>query len=102
MAILAFVAFVSMVFPEVTHATTSPSSTEFLFPKHFLSLFSPVFSSSSLNTSLAVYELATAYILSKTPSNKSLNNPDKKDPKKSKDTNLNENSTSKKKPKGKD
>jgi len=105
MAILVCVAFVSVIIPEVTHAASRSSSTEFPFPQHIFSLFSPVFSTANHNISLAAYELAAMYILAKkTPlPNTPPNNADKTGDKNSKDAvESRGNSSSKKKPTDKD
>ena len=104
MAILVCVAFISVVIPEVTHAATQPSSTEFPFSKKFFSLFSPVFSLSGLNFPLGVYDLATLYILSSNhgkPPPKPVNKTGKKNSSNNSIFKSNDNSTSKKPPKNK-
>lgn len=64
LAILICVAFVSMLFPGVSHAVTKPSSEEFLIPENLFSLISPFLSLVSHNFSAGIYDFAAAYCLS--------------------------------------
>lgn len=106
MAFLVCVAFIFMVFPEVTHAATKPSSERFPFPKESISLISAVFSFASLNLSPLGCDLALFYSLSsnkpKLPHQAKNGKGNKNGQKQNSSFNSNGNSTSKKPPEGKD
>ncbi len=103
---LVCVAFIFLIFPEVTKATTKPSSERFPFPKESTLLISAVFSFASLNLSPLVYDLAFFYSLSSNKpklSHKAKNGKGNKNGHKQNSSfNSSGNSTSKKKPKSKD
>ena len=106
MAILVCVAFISMVFPEVTQAATRSSSERFPFPKESISLISAVISFASLNLSPLGYDLAFFYSLSNNspilPDESKIVKWDYYVKKKESFIKSNGNSTSKKPPEGKD
>ncbi len=66
MAFLVCVCFVSMAFPEVTHAATKPSSERFLFPEKAIRLISTTFSFIGLNLPTPTNNSAIFYSLSTT------------------------------------
>jgi hypothetical protein len=104
LAVLGCVAFVSMSFPRFTHAATRPSSDEFLNPDKLFSLISPILSLVNHNFSVGVYDFGAAFCLSgkdkKPPAKKE--EEDKQKQKSESSYDKNGNSTSKKKPNGKD
>ena len=63
MAILVCVAFVSLMFPDVTHAASSSSSLEFPFIKQYIFLFSSLFSAASQDIQFGIMALTTHTIL---------------------------------------
>jgi len=105
-AFLVCITFVLMVFPQVTQAATRSSSKRFSLPEESTPLISAVFSFASLNSSLLGYDLALFYCLSKNApkppkqlkNGKGENGEDEQNG----SFNIDGNSTSKKKPKGKD
>ena len=105
MAFLVCVAFILMVFPEVTHAATKPSSRASHFLKESSPLISAIFSFVSLNLSPIGYDIAFSCSL---PNNTPVvPNKDKKHKwsvkgKKKGHTKSNGNSTSQKPPEDKD
>ena len=106
MAFLVCVAFILMVFPQVTQAATRSSSERFPFPKESTPLISAVFSFASLNSSLLGCDLALFYCLLKNepkpPSQAKNGKGEKDDNEQNGSFNGHGNSTSKKEPKGKD
>ncbi|NIO49782.1 MAG: hypothetical protein GTN73_10170 [Candidatus Aminicenantes bacterium] len=64
MAFLVCIAFIIMIFPQVTHAATRSSSERFPFPKKSAPLISEFFSFFSLNLSPLGCDLALFYSLS--------------------------------------
>jgi len=103
MAILVCLAFISVSFPGVTHATTKSSPIELPFLKKYLSSLSPFFYLLNLNSPSVVYDLAIGYNLStkdKPPSDKSKD--DKKDNNNKDPYDDHGNSTGKKPANGKD
>ena len=100
------VAFIFMIFPEVTQAATKPSSERFPFPEESISLISAVFSFVGLNLSHFGYDLAFFYSQSsnrpKLPHEAKNGNGNKNGQKPSSSFNSNGNSTSKKPPESKD
>lgn len=106
MAFLVCVTFIFVIFPEVTHAATKPSSKRFPFPEESSPLISAVFSFVSMNLSPLGYDLAFFYSLSnnkpKLPKQAKNGKGNKNGHKKNSSFKSNGNSTSKKKPKGKD
>ncbi len=106
MVFLVCVAFILLIFPEVTQATTKPSSERFPFPEESISLISAVFSFASLNLSHLGYDLAFFYSLSsngpKLPHKAKNGKGNKNGQKQNGSFNSSGNSTSKKKPKSKD
>jgi len=95
-----------MIFPETTHAATRSYSERFPFPEESISLISGVFSFASLNLSPLGYDLAFFYSLSnnkpKLTDQDKNDNGENDDQKQNSSFNKNGNSTSQKKPKGKD
>ena len=106
MVFLVCLAFIFLIFPEVTQATPKPSSERFPFPKESTLLISAVFSFASLNLSPLGYDLGLFYCLSKNnpkPPRQAKNGKGSKNGHKQNSSfNSSGNSTSKKKPKGKD
>jgi hypothetical protein len=106
MVFLVCVAFIFMIFPEVTHAATKPSSERFPFPEESISLISAVFSFASLNLSYLGYDLAFIYSQSsnktKLPKQAKNGNGKKNGHKQNSSFKSNGNSTSKKQPESKD
>ena len=106
MVFLVCVAFIFLIFPEVTQAATRSSSERFPFPKESIPLISAVFSFASLNSSLLGYDLALFYSLSsnkpKRPKQAKNGNGKKSGHKQNSSFNSNGNSTSKKPPESKD
>lgn len=107
MAILACVAFVFASLPAATQAASRHRSPELPFPKESFSLFSPVFSLISLNSPLVAYDLAAVYnLLGKdkkpTPPPPTTDDKNEKDKKKKDPYDDSGNSTSKRRPNGKD
>jgi len=106
MVFLVCLAFIFLIFPEVTQATTKPSSERFPFPKESALLISTVFSFVSLNLSPLGYDLGLFYCLSKNkpkpPIQAKNGKGNKNGHKQNSSFNSSGNSTSKKKPKGKD
>lgn len=106
MVFLVCVAFIFMIFPEATHAATRSSSERFPFPNESIPLISAVFSFGSLNSSLLGYDLALFYSLSsnkpKPPKQAKNGKGEKNGNEQNCSFNDHGNSTSKKKPKGKD
>ncbi len=106
MVFLVCVAFIFLIFPEVTQAATKPSSERFPFPQESISLISVVFSFASLNLSPLGYDLGLFYCLSKNkpkPPKQAKNGKGNKNGQKQNGSfNSSGNSTSKKKPKSKD
>ncbi len=106
MVFLVCVAFIFMIFPEVTQAATKPSSERFPFPEESISLISAVFSFAGLNLSHLGYDLA--FIYSQSSNSPKLiheaknGNGEKSGHKQNSSFNSNGNSTSKKPPEGKD
>jgi len=106
MVFLVCVAFIFMIFPEVTHAATKPSSERFPFPEESISLIHSVFSFASMNLSHLGYDLAFIYSQSsnkpKLPQQAKNGKGNKNGHKQNSSFNSSGNSTSKKKPKSKD
>ncbi len=106
MVFLVCVAFILVIFPEATHAATKPSSERFPFPQESTLLISTVFSFASLNLSPLGYDLAFFYSLSsnkpKPPRQTKNGKGNKNGQKQNGSFNSSGNSTSQKKPKGKD
>ena len=106
MVFLVCVAFILLIFPEVTQATTKPSSERFPFPKESTLLISAVFSFAGLNLYIPVYDLALFYSLSsnkpKLSHQDENGNGEKNDQKQNSSLNDHGNSTSKRPPEGKD
>lgn len=106
MVFLVCLAFIFLIFPEATHAATRSSSERFPFPKESTLLISTVFSFASLNLSPLGYDLGLFYCLSKNnpkPPRQAKNGKGSKNGHKQNSSfNSSGNSTSKKKPKGKD
>ncbi len=107
MAILVCVAFISLMFPDVTHAASSSSSQEFPFIKQYIFLFSSLFSAANHDIQFGIMAFTTHTILAnKKP--KPVTPPpaqdDNKNDKKSNDDPVETegNSKPKKKPKGED
>jgi hypothetical protein len=103
---LVCVAFIFMIFPEVTQAATKPSFERFPFPEESISLISAVFYFASLNLSHLGYDLAFFYSQSsnktKFPKQGKNGNGKKRRNKQNSSFNSNGNSTSKKRPESKD
>jgi hypothetical protein len=103
---LVCVAFIFMIFPEVTQAATKPSSERFPFPEESISLISAVFSFVGMNLSHLGCDLAFFYSQSsnrpKLLHEAKNGNGNKNGQKPSSSFNSNGNSTSKKAPESKD
>jgi len=106
MVFLVCVAFIFLIFPEVTQAATKPSCERFPFPKGSTLLISAVFSFAGLNLSHLGYDLAFFYSQSsnkiKLPKQGKNGNGEKSGHKQNSSFNSNGNSTSKKPPESKD
>ncbi|MBA7632841.1 hypothetical protein ES703_40396 [subsurface metagenome] len=106
MVFLVCVAFIFMVFPEVTQAAAKPSSERFPFPKESTLLIPAIFSFGGLNLYPPGYDIAFFYSLSsngpKLPKQAKNGNGEKNGQKPNSSFNSNGNSTSQKKPKSKD
>ncbi len=106
MGFLVCVAFILLIFPEVTQAATKPSCERFPFPKGSTLLISAVFSFAGLNLSTIGCDLAFFYSLSsnkpKLPHQDENGNGNKNEQDQDSSFNSGGNSTSQKKPKSKD
>ena len=106
MVFLVCVAFIFLIFPEATHAATRSSSERFPFPEESTLLIYAVFSFVGLNLSPLGYDLAFFYSQSshktKLPKQAKNGNGEKNGHKQNSSFKSNGNSTSQKKPKGKD
>lgn len=105
LAILSCAAFLSILFPGVSHAVTKSSSEEFLIPENLFSLISPFLSLVSHNFSAGIYDFAAAYCLSdkdKKPPTQTTEENGKKKQKSKSSYDDNGNSTSKKGANGRD
>jgi len=95
-----------MVFPEVTHAATNPSSKRFPFPEESIRLISATLFFAGLDLSTPAYDLSFFYSPSKNspklPKQAKNGKRNKNGPKQNGPFNRHGNSTSTKKPKGKD
>ena len=106
MVFLVCVAFIFLIFPEVTQATTKPSSERFPFPEESISLIYSVFSFGGLNLSPPGYDLAffcgQSSNKTKLPHQDENGNGNKNEQDQDSSFNSGGNSTSQKKPKSKD
>lgn len=108
-AVLVCVAFISLILPDVTYASSSSSSPEFPFIKQYIFLFSSLFSATNYNLQLGVMAFTARTILAKKEPKPVTPPPPPSHPDKNGDKNSNDDSTGikgnskpKKKPNGDD